>query len=920
MSTPNRPLTVFRPTVVIGLGGTGYGVLLKLKQRLVEIYGKVPPVIKLLSIDTTENEQNRESTAQGVAVSLDPSELYQISITNPSNIVRNRNIQEWWPPQVNANLGIERGAGQVRARGRLGLFAKSADIFGLIHHAIANVRDLRNSRQSFQDELLVSNTGGVEVFIVGSIAGGTGSGTFLDVAFMARNGDPQISITGILALPRVFANKPITEMVKSNAYGALKEIEHFWQPQTTEIDYGLRQLTIERSPFDLLFLIDGINESGRMIGEPKDLQNLIADGLYVQVASQIGVDNNNSNDNIKGMLSERKVCKNRFWVNYCSFGVASLTLPTKDVQRLQWQDSCNLIEQHLLGQSQQSIDSEDEIESLMQSFGLQDRTVIDALSEKETGGQLSFPFSMAGFAYTSGADRRIKEKLTQHMSSMETSVVSRIRVNYTTLSKRIIQSVENWWQENVNRENGLDYCQKALEILTLRLEESQRSYQSKARDFERQQKGVRLEDREAKIREAASAILSKENKVTAACQEYARLVTQMSQYYLNYKRYDKAAELMGEVLSLINKFLARQTEVKSALNQLVRNFQQKVATSSASVDNPNLFVHTLQRFNIADVKPQIVYEDFLIWQKEQNCRVSDWGSLTVGELQEKITAFIAERYGVLTDLSVEEALRQSTPDQAGEDLKQLWDLACPLWRYDEAKIPIEDAGTIHETCYYGTADANTSILNDPIIQQQLPSRGNKPSIVSTGDSTRITLFRVRIGVPLFALQGIEEMKQHYDDPGRAFKHLHKDWASFSDLIPTDDDDDAMECFALALALGIIQKRGKSFQTSARLTGSRVVRDIKLADDRVGAYNEFKHRKNKELLELVKAQVYDRLAQMDKDGGQDKVCQFLNDYANDLSAKLEEQLQKRVKIDSTLQQQVEAEIHAIENHLDHLDTL
>lgn len=920
MSNPNRPLTVFRPTVVIGLGGTGYGVLLKLKQRLVEIYGKVPPVIKLLSIDTTENEQNRESTAQGVAVSLDPSELYQISITNPSNIVKNKNIQEWWPPQVNANLGIERGAGQVRARGRLGLFAKSADIFALINQAIANVRDLRNNRQSFQDELLVSNTGGVEVFIVGSIAGGTGSGTFLDVAFMARNGDPQISITGILALPRVFANKPITEMVKSNAYGALKEIEHFWQPQTTEIDYGLRQLTIERSPFDLLFLIDGINEAGRMIGEPKDLQNLIADGLYVQVASQIGVDSNNSNDNIKGMLSERKVCKNRFWVNYCSFGVASLTLPIKDVQRLQWQDSCILIEQHLLGKSLQSFDSETEIEYLLQSFGLQDRTVIDTLSERDAGGQLSFPFSMAGFAYTSGADRRIKEKLTQHMSSMETSASSRIKANYAALSKRILQSIENWWQDNVNRANGLGYCQKALEAIALKVEESQRSYQSKARDFERQQRGIRLEDREAKIREATSAILNKESKITSACQEYGKLVTQMSQYYLNYKRYDKAAELMGEVSSLISKFLDRQTEVRSALNQLVRNFQQKVTTSSASADNPNLFVHTLQRFDIADVKPQIVYEDFLIWQKEQNCRVSDWASLTVGELQEKITAFIAERYGVLTNLSIEEALRQSTSDQAGEDLKQLWDLACPLWRYDEARIPIEDAGTIHETCYYGTADSSTSILNDPIIQQKLPSRGNKPSIVSTGDPTRITLFRVRIGVPLFALQGIDEMKQHYDDPGRAFKHLHKDWASFSDLIPTDDDNDAIECFALALALGIIQKKGRSFQTSAKLTGSRVVRDIKLADDRVGAYNEFKHKKNKELLELVKGQVYDRLEQMDKEGEQDKVSQFLNDYANDLSAKLEEQLQKRVQLDVTLRQQVEAEINAIENYLEHLDRL
>jgi hypothetical protein len=579
-------------------------------------------------------------------------------------------------------------------------------------------------------------------------------------------------------------------------------------------------------------------------------------------------------------------------------------LPTKDVQRLQWQDSCTLIEQHLLGSSLQSFESESEIESLMQGFGLQDRTVIDALSEKESGGQLSFSFSMAGFAYTSGAERRIKEKLTQHMSSMETSASSRIKVNYAALSKRILQSIENWWQDNVNRANGLSYCQKALEAIALKVEESQRSYQSKARDFERQQKGIRLEDREAKIREATSSFFNKETKITSACQEYGRLVTQMSQYYLNYKRYDKAAELMGEVSSLIGKFLDRQTEVKSALNQLVRNFQQKVTTSSASADNPNLFVHTLQRFDIADIKPQIVYEDFLIWQKEQNCRVSDWASLTVGELQEKITAFIAERYGVLTNLSIEEALRQSTPEQAGEDLKQLWDLACPLWRYDEAKIPIEDAGTIHEDFYYGTADANVSILNDPIIQQKLPSRGKKPNIVPTGDPTRITLFRVRVGVPLFALQGIDEMKQHYDDPSRAFKHLHKDWASFPDLIPVkQEDDEKLRYFTLGISLGIIRKS----------LGRYIAEDLKttLGENRPSAFKKLKQ--SRELFDFVKERVDREFKEKTAIGTDDVVVSMLRNTVQEMRKQLSG------KLEAMTVQQMQVEIEVLERYIDRITT-
>ena len=49
---------VFRPTVVIGLGGTGYNALLKLKQRFIDAYGSVPPIIRFLSFDTTENSEN----------------------------------------------------------------------------------------------------------------------------------------------------------------------------------------------------------------------------------------------------------------------------------------------------------------------------------------------------------------------------------------------------------------------------------------------------------------------------------------------------------------------------------------------------------------------------------------------------------------------------------------------------------------------------------------------------------------------------------------------------------------------------------------------------------------------------------------------------------------------------------------------
>jgi hypothetical protein len=200
---------VFRPTVVLGLGGTGHNTLLKLKRRFVDAYGSVPPIIRFLSIDTTENAEAstraEESSPDG---RLDHNETYVLQVGNPANLVNGTNphIDEWWPPEI-PTQAIIAGAGQVRARGRLALFAKAAEVYARIRRAVDDVRNIRNQKQMYADEFQVSDRSGVEVHLVGSLAGGTGSGTFLDVAFMARDvigSDEQSNFTAVLLLPGIF--------------------------------------------------------------------------------------------------------------------------------------------------------------------------------------------------------------------------------------------------------------------------------------------------------------------------------------------------------------------------------------------------------------------------------------------------------------------------------------------------------------------------------------------------------------------------------------------------------------------------------------------------------------------------------------------------------------------------------------------
>src|ERR1051326_2739639 len=105
---------VFRPTVIIGLGGTGDGAILRLKRRFINAYGSVPPIIRFLSIDSTENVEHTEHADDGRVITLEPGiERHVISVANPASYVNGTYdyIDTWWPSNSPVQP-ITAGAGQ----------------------------------------------------------------------------------------------------------------------------------------------------------------------------------------------------------------------------------------------------------------------------------------------------------------------------------------------------------------------------------------------------------------------------------------------------------------------------------------------------------------------------------------------------------------------------------------------------------------------------------------------------------------------------------------------------------------------------------------------------------------------------------------------------------------------------------------
>ncbi|MEO8379694.1 MAG: tubulin-like doman-containing protein [Acidobacteriota bacterium] len=907
---------VFRPTVVIGLGGTGYGTLLKLKKRFIDAYGFVPPIIRFLSIDTTENTEGNAQSS-GPEGTLEHHERLVLQVGSPAALVggQNDHIDEWWPDGI-PTQAIIAGAGQVRARGRLALFAHASDVFSRIRRAVDDVRNIRNQKQMYADQFQVSTRAGVEVHIVSSLAGGTGSGLFLDVSFITRDmigSDEQSNFTGTLLLPGLFTRYAGVALVKPNAYGALKEIEYLSTMRTSfPINYGARRVEVSRPPFDVVYLIDSINEQGRTVMEQQDLIGLIADGMYVQIASQIGTDSANAVDNIKTQIATSGRVKGRS-PQYCSFGVASLTMPS--FETLMWEDAKRLVNDDLLNGAVADAEIEEEVQRFIDLNHLREDDsdqVIEVLSQREGGGLLRFPMPLGQMKYDIKALATIKNLHTVHRSRAERQVAQAISTNFEKLRDDSVAAINAWWEVAVNRANGFTRAERFFEKLQAKLEWYQNMMESEAKEERARLKALSFKPAEDQIAEAVGAFFKRETRIKAACETYAGMAGRESELTILVSRLEKAAELYSNLHAHTQSVLNNCYRIRENLNAARRSFEQQYLDATNSRGASRLFEQVVA-FDPGERRPKLTGEDFVKWYADHhNGSLSQWAGVRAADVYADVKSFVEARYEPLTSLTMDDVLRRSTPEAVSQQLKRLDNLGVPLWRYDLGKIPVVSQSVINEFYHYGVAEAESSVLKESKYEAGVPKGSAAPSMVSTRDARRILLFKVKTGIPLFALAEMEDLERAYLDPNKVISnHIDKRWQDLPNLVPRSGDGEALRWFALAQApepFGLIRREGTWYSMKSK-SGRRVDNGmVRLAQGRVPAFTSFE--KNRELVQEAEEAIDVVVARE----GATRVIQILKEYTETLSKQMTGAAEPAVK------DQVESEIVAIEDYVRRMETL
>jgi len=207
----------YAPTLFLGLGGSGVRTVSALKKRLLaelgsERLGEQPIVFRALDYDPTASE--------GV---LAASEFHVFDSREIALLLRNlkkgfsnewTEISEWFPAL--ALLRVQQaelsGAARWRPLGRLGTFLNWQQISAVIREAAARLQSVSSPYDS------------PRVYLIASIAGGTGSGMLFDVAAEVRQALDIATIDAVLLLPEVFDGLVFTDRIFPTAYAVLAEI------------------------------------------------------------------------------------------------------------------------------------------------------------------------------------------------------------------------------------------------------------------------------------------------------------------------------------------------------------------------------------------------------------------------------------------------------------------------------------------------------------------------------------------------------------------------------------------------------------------------------------------------------------------------------------------------------------------------
>ena len=875
--------TKIRRSLFIGLGGTGMRTLLYLKKLFIDTYGEVPPMIGFLGVDTDKGEFSKDLQTKAVGnvgvmsegnvettlfvkgqkvvqqiVKLDPIEQIQITIDHPQDIFMAREEHFGWVPKSNIRSlqSLTHGAGQVRTNGRFALIANNEEVQNKVEEAlarVANVNFIDNPDYQLIDEA-------TDIYLIFSLGGGTGCGTFIDMAYLIKRCAKDCKLAGYGLLPKVFRTKYNNGMdrVMPNGYGAMVDLDwlmcHDWddKPITLPLQDGMKVET-NSTPFDACIFIDNENRTQDKYLDNKQLEEMIALSLVTAVG-ELSVAYTSVLDNlaVNSTGGSFDVEKKRAWVS--GMGVCEVLVQSDEIRKIYSHNAAKHLINNLLSRvdmSQADLNwirspdvmiCEHEADQVIDFLLPRDPNPMPTLDRDDYNDPMSV---CTAYIANQTACTEVEGKLGG-------------------LKERVSGELRTFLIETLNRKQGggvgaaldmLQSLQGYVKIYLQEMKEEKQAFVSNEQSY-----ADALQSRATELSNAN--FFNNRSEMASEVQDAA---TQLATLKREIIRRSNAIIFFNDLLIKIQKHIDNVKLLITRLDVALTSSNNEIAKIRTNISkNTETFQYDISQYvmhltNVEDNSIQISdYIDSLGGNKVYDLLESETANIWKGLLDYTYFSGHAEEIG---DLSINGILNKLPQNEFDQLVRKVVVKASPLLPHDFHGYK---SGKPAVNYYIGVSDFET---NRMYVGEYFKTNIREAADVNfskIGMTDRLIVFSQMNPIPPFAIASIAQCRQEYEDP-RQTVCFHLDATILEemkrtgyDIFPVNSNGDVIDMWVKGFIFGKIKNDNGKYYIQSESEGKKLRHYwVELAEDRDEAYKCFEEKSSifcKEIKDYIDAYI------------------------------------------------------------------
>lgn len=750
-----------RPTIYVGLGGTGIRAIAQTKKHYEEAYGKdkIPQQIAFAAIDFDLAAASDSTLPTDVS-----ADFLQLNVAaNPQTLYKvgsGAGEYSWVFPGNSSYIAssISQGASQVRTTGRFYTEMIISQITARIQKCWTRVTSIAAGSSD------VIN-GDVDIHVVMSLAGGTGSGSFLNVAEIIRsNYGNKAHLVGYGVIHGVFrtmdpsGNK--TPRVVANAYSAIMDLDFLMSAtpdNPVEMEINNQKKVLDYPIYDEFFVVDNRTESGHTIENVGQLCEVIGNCLFA-TGGDMGTHIISGMNNTNWKNGQFNITPKKGWVQ--ALGGCQIVYKGELLAKIYgYKAAIELIRK----MTQEGADAC----QLAQTWTEEAKVREDGEAYNMLIDSIIAPEKIAG-AKLPVVD--INDSMTEAKARLQTYISKLAELPEVEELERLSKEKEDKLNEEIDfmlrQENGVGNTVVFLRSLKKLCEKYRGEMTAESTEFKKRftEKNDVMDKRFAEYADYSSKLFKTKGGRTEHLDAVARVAKELLQFNYEIKRREVAKDIFINLLSVIDKASSRITSMVELLGDLRDEYESALNDAQNDSSSSLVFEYDLStedRLNMKLEDGEVGLAGLIVTLKD-----SLWNLDIEKDLKPAIEAYVAalpkaqEYRGVLITDVIE-----NLPKKQYEEMK------FAIETKSSRLLRINDRGQKSKTntlgfptamlvqnflvSLYRPNDAKTRLENDSTFMQNL----QKSFLSSSFDSMKqkIIVYRADYAVIPYCIDSFDEL-------------------------------------------------------------------------------------------------------------------------------------------------------------------